>query len=165
MNWSGLSTLDGIAAGTGTFTIDSGATLNISGSATKTLNHYNFINTGTANWTASGALQSIGSTFTNSSTLNIGSPTGIANLSVNFIQTSDATLNIDISGASTFDQLKITGNATLAGKLNLTLNNFVPASGNTFQILSASSLSGTFMINSPLFTVAYDNNAVILTAL
>jgi hypothetical protein len=168
MNWSGLSILDGTSAGIGSFTIDPGATLNISGSAIKTLTNYNFINAGVATWTASSQIQSFGSTFTNNGTLNIASATGIANLFVDFIQSSQGTLNINISGASTFEQLKITGSASLAGKLNIALNGFVPISGSAFKIVSATSLSGTFDTisgDSALFTGLYDNSALTLLAI
>jgi hypothetical protein len=63
-------------------------------------------------------------------------------------------LNIDLGGTmagTQFDQLNITGPATLAGTLNLDLiNGFVPATGNSFKILACSSLSGTFdRVNDP----------------
>ncbi len=56
-------------------------------------------------------------------------------------------MNIDVGGtaAGAFDTLAITGTAILAGTLNLSLiNGFAPSAGNTFQIVSAASIAGTF---------------------
>jgi hypothetical protein len=154
----------------GSFTIDPGATLLISGTATKTLNRYNFVNAGNATWLGTGGIgQSNGnqSSFTNSGTLTLGSPTGAANMAVNFIQTANATLNVRIASASVFDTLNITGSATLAGKVNVDLlGEFVPASGNLFQILSATSITGTFasVTGEGLFTAVPNSNNVTLLA-
>jgi hypothetical protein len=57
-------------------------------------------------------------------------------------------LNIAIGGTTPgtkYDQLNVTGAATVNGTLNLSLiNAFVPTVGSTFEILNASSVSGTF---------------------
>ncbi len=56
-------------------------------------------------------------------------------------------LNIEIGGTSPgtgYDQLVITGTATLGGTLNVSLiNGFTPASGDTFQILTFASRGGS----------------------
>jgi hypothetical protein len=85
--------------------------------------------------------------FTNSGILNIGTSTGPLNIFGNFTQTSAGQLTIDIGGtaAGAFDTLAVTGTATLSGWLNLSLvNAFAPSAGNTFQIISAASIAGTF---------------------
>ncbi|HUI43238.1 MAG TPA: hypothetical protein VL523_14845, partial [Terriglobia bacterium] len=84
-------------------------------------------------------------------------------------------LNADISGTiagSQYGQLRVSSGANVSGTLNITLlNGFVPAVGNTFQILKCSSLKGTFTtvngtsINSnEHFTVQYNSNNVTLQA-
>jgi len=82
-------------------------------------------------------------------------------------------LNVEIGGtaAGTFDKLAVTGTATLFGALNISLvNGFIPTSGNTFQILTCSSLQNSSFesVGGPdagLFAVQYiSNNNVTLLA-
>jgi hypothetical protein len=66
-------------------------------------------------------------------------------------------LSIDIGGTNPgtdFDQLAITGTATLDGTLNVALiNGFVPDPGSTYVIMTFSSLSSTFAVRNmdPVF--------------
>lgn len=89
--------------------------------------------------------------------LNPGlSGAGRLNVTGNYEQTSaainagtvDGVMNIEIGGPSPgtdFDKVAITGTATLAGVLNVTLiNGFVPPPGSTYQFLTASSQIRTF---------------------
>jgi autotransporter-associated beta strand protein/T5SS/PEP-CTERM-associated repeat protein len=82
----------------------------------------------------------------------VGSAIGTLTLQSSYTQTAGGSLDIEIGGASVRDRLAVTGPATLAGTLNVTLiNGFVPASGDTFDILTASARSGTFgTVNVPL---------------
>jgi hypothetical protein len=63
-------------------------------------------------------------------------------------QTPGGTLAIDIRGTivdTHYDKLTVTGAAQLAGKLDVTfLNQYVPTRGDSFIVLSAGSLSGSF---------------------
>ena len=65
-----------------------------------------------------------------------------------YTQKSTGSLNIDIGGTTVgtqYGQLAVTNGASLKGTLNIKLvNGFVPAIGNTFTILTASAVSGTF---------------------
>jgi hypothetical protein len=73
---------------------------------------------------------------------------GILTVSGTYRQNSGGALNIAIGGTTAgtkYDQLNVTGAATVNGTLNLSLiNGFVPTVGSTFEILNASSVSGTF---------------------
>jgi hypothetical protein len=73
---------------------------------------------------------------------------GMLAVSGTYHQNSGGALNIAIGGTTPgtkYDQLNVTGAATLNGTLNLSLiNGFVPTVGSTFEILNASSVSGTF---------------------
>jgi hypothetical protein len=73
---------------------------------------------------------------------------GMLAVSGTYHQNSGGALNIAIGGTTAgtkYDQLNVTGAATLMGTLNLSLlNGFVPTVGSTFEILNASSVSGTF---------------------
>ena len=77
-------------------------------------------------------------------------------------------LSVNLGGTSSGEYGALTGvgSATLGGLLTVTLTNgFVPANGNTFHILSSSSLSGTLSpLNIPSgFSVSYSNSGVYLT--
>jgi membrane-associated phospholipid phosphatase len=76
-----------------------------------------------------------------------GSP-GKVTITGTYAQTSAGTLNIDVGGpaaGSQFDQLVVTGAATLDGTVNISLiNGYAPAPGTTFQFLSYASHTGSF---------------------
>jgi fibronectin-binding autotransporter adhesin len=91
-----------------------------------------------------------------------------------YTQDAAGALNIAIGGKTAgtqFDQFNVTKTAALSGTLNLSLiNGFVPAIGDTFIILNASSVAGTFSkvngvaINaSEHFQVTFNANDVVLT--
>jgi hypothetical protein len=92
-----------------------------------------------------------------------------------FQQTASGALQIDIGGTAlnAFDRWNLTGAAALSGTLNLSLiGGFVPAMGQTFNILTASSgISGTFTsVTQPAgmpaglaFSVSYSAFIVQLT--
>ena len=64
----------------------------------------------------------------------------------NYTQGDSGVLNIDIGGltaGSEFDQLNVSGAATLVGTLNVGLINFA-AAGDSFRFLTFNSLSGNF---------------------
>jgi hypothetical protein len=89
-----------------------------------------------------------------------------------YTQTSVGALDTNIDGASSgqFNLLNVTGTATLGGTLNIgLLNNFVPAIGDTFEILTGKEVKGTFATvngtkinDSEHFTVTYNSDNVTL---
>ncbi|MEY2726964.1 MAG: Hemolysin, chromosomal, partial [Planctomycetota bacterium] len=74
--------------------------------------------------------------------------TAIGSLSLAALDmTASATLRFQIGGAADgeFDSLTVTGNAVLNGTLTVELtNNYTPAPGTTFRVLTAGSVSGQF---------------------
>jgi hypothetical protein len=77
----------------------------------------------------------------------------------NFTQSSYGSLNMDIAGPSSFDLLQIDGLATLDGGLGVfLLNSYVPSSGQTFNLITYGSRSGTFanIFSSVSFVAKYD---------
>jgi hypothetical protein len=87
-----------------------------------------------------GALIDPGSTVPGEATLTI---TG------NYTQTSAGTLRIDIKGngapGKDYDQLSVSGTATLNGTLNIvTASSFTPGLSDTFTVVKATTLAGTF---------------------
>jgi hypothetical protein len=150
----GTTTVDGTLTAPGGITISGGSV---------------FGNGGT--W--SGNVNNSGGTF------NVGDKTltaGSESITGTYTQGSGGALDIDVGGTTAgtqFDQLTVSGAASLNGTLNLDLiNNFVPTIGSMFDILNASSVTGTFAtvngtgINSgEHFTVVFNsNNNVTLDA-
>jgi hypothetical protein len=94
---------------------------------------------------------------------------GTLNIVGNYQQENAGALDITLGGihAGDFSQLDVSGSASLAGALNLSLaNGFAPAIGNQFQILSCASRSETFSLPPTFPTgmeLSYSNNGVWLT--
>lgn len=125
-----------------------------------------------------GTIQGAGSikgNTSNGATINVGDAgkAGLLTITGTYTQLSTATLNVSIGGATVgtqYSQLKISGTASLGGTLTAALvNSFTPTVGQTFTILTASSISGTFTnstiaINSTEhFVVSYTATSVVLT--
>ena len=102
---------------------------------------------------------------------------GAGTLSVggDYTQGSGGTLEIELGGTAPgteHDQLNVTGTATLAGTLDISpLNGLDPRLGETFEILTAGSVTGTFdtVTGASLpcgeeLKVTYTATAVLLTA-
>ena len=90
---------------------------------------------------------------------------GSITINGNFTQSSSGALDMELGGttASAYDQIIINGTAVLAGSLNLSRwNNYVPKSGDTFQLLTYYFKSGNFsnvVDLSPLRGVTYKPTA------
>jgi hypothetical protein len=86
--------------------------------------------------------------LSNSGNVSPGDAPAILKISGNYSQDSGGVLDIGIGGTTLgtqYDQLNIVGSATLAGSLDLTLlNNFTPAIGNHFSVISFASETGSF---------------------
>jgi hypothetical protein len=74
--------------------------------------------------------------------------TGILTVTGNYLQTAASVLNIDLGGVNAgtqYDQVQIGGTAILDGTLNVALiGGYVPQVGDSFLILTFSSVAGTF---------------------
>jgi Leucine-rich repeat (LRR) protein len=122
----------------GTITVSSNA--NLTNNGTLSVNNGTGENGGT--YTGKGTFKN--GLFNNTGTVALGSSTGCATFSNGF--TTSGTLNMKINGAipcSQFDQLIVTGAATVDGALSINLG-FTPTSGQKFQIISATSYIGNF---------------------
>jgi len=99
--------------------------------------------------------------------------TGKLGITGAYTQTAAGALDANIAGAGSgqFNMLNVTGTATIGGTLNIgLLDNFVPAVGDTFEILMAKKVTGTFATvngtkinDSEHFTVTYNADNVTLT--
>jgi hypothetical protein len=96
--------------------------------------------------------------------------TGTLAVTGNYSQNTHGALDANLASATQFNQLSVSGKATLGGTLNIgLLNGFVPQLNSTFKILSCTSLTGTFTTvngtsinSSEHFTVQYNSNNVTL---
>lgn len=111
-----------------------------------------------------------GITINSGGILAPGDSPGILSVNGNYNQTSGGVLNVEIGGATPgtgFDQVAVSGSATVGGTLNLSLvNGFRPTVGQTFKIITSTSESGNFStVNSSGFTVSSNASAtgIILT--
>ncbi len=86
--------------------------------------------------------------FSNEGTVSPGNSAGVLILRTDYPTTPTSKLNIEIGGTPTSennDRLDITGEATLGGTLTISLiDNFVPAVGDTFEIVTYASYSEDF---------------------
>ena len=171
----------GPGGGTGTFTIQSGATVNVAQEtalfpgATLKLEG-GTLDTQSVSFQGGGAFAWTGGTLHvgtfNGNLVNQGgklapghSP-GATTVSGNYTQNA-GTLEIEIGGTSAgqFDKLIVTGTATLGGALNLAvINGFVPQAGNSFDILDWSTRSGTFAtLNLPGGGLTWNTSQLYVT--
>jgi hypothetical protein len=157
-----LSTTGGSFTNAGTVTVSTGSTFTVGGSS------YNYTQTagtttvnGTLAGASTGSLALNGGNLYGTGTLDYGvvdtatitpgtSATSTGELQVNgtYAQNSGGALDVTIGGTTAgtkFDQLNVSGTASLNGTLNITLaSGYTPAIGNTFDILNATSVSGNF---------------------
>jgi hypothetical protein len=95
---------------------------------------------------------------------------GVLTINGDYSQTSLATMVIRIANTTPglgFDQLNITGQATLDGTLRVTLiEGFQPQSGDSFTIMTFGSRTGTMDVSGdgPRFTANFDDSDVTLVA-
>ncbi|MGD8453968.1 MAG: hypothetical protein PVJ57_19300 [Phycisphaerae bacterium] len=104
----------------------------------------------------------------------VSSDTGMLRVDGDFTASSSAELRIRIGGlhvSTDYDQLRVTGNATLGGELDVRLiDGFIPALGNSFTIVTYGSHTGQF---SPVYLptlpdglawhLTYGTTSVVLT--
>jgi len=120
----------------GQTTID--GTLRVSG-------HSNVLFSGGAVYGNGGTIE--GNTISNAA-FNMGdmpNTIGMMAITGNYTQGANGSIAFDIASLTSFDQLNITGRASLNGTLFVDLlNGYVPQIGNLFDIMNFSSSSGTF---------------------
>ncbi len=90
----------------------------------------------------------VNGTLTNEGIACAGQSPGILTIAGNFIQSASGSIQTEIAGTTVgieYDQISITGPATLAGNLDLVLlGNYAPTPYTPFTILTATSITGIF---------------------
>ena len=120
-----------------------------------------------------GMLQGVGSVLddlSNGGEVSPGAATGVGTLTVvgTYMQSPAGTLSIELAGPGDHDLLAATQPATLDGTLQVTLQGgFTPSVGDSFTVLTASSVTGSFATeNLPggvNWSVSYGADEVVLT--
>jgi uncharacterized repeat protein (TIGR01451 family) len=91
----------------------------------------------------------------NHATVRPGMSPGILSVNANYTQGPTGTLDIELGGASPaqYDQLQVSGTATLDGTLNVTyFGGYMPAGGETYDVLTFANKTGDFATkNLPTF--------------
>jgi hypothetical protein len=101
---------------------------------------------------------SIGATDTNVAAPNIGQTHVVGDLTLN-----SGTLQIELSSLASFDKLIVDNLATLGGNLAIsTLGGFAPANGNSWQIITAGGIAGSFSSITAGYTVQQQGNNLLL---
>jgi uncharacterized repeat protein (TIGR01451 family) len=100
---------------------------------------------------------SITGNVSNAANVSPGLSPGGLTITGNYTQSPAGILNIELAGTTAvtnYDQLNVSGTATLNGMLNATLiGGFVPANNDIFDVLTYGASSGTFATeNLPAFT-------------
>jgi hypothetical protein len=101
-----------------------------------------------------------------------GASPGVLNVDGDYAQNSGGELVIDLASPVNFDQLLITGDATLGGKLSISLlDGFIPSIGQVFTIITSDDVDGPFLMEEfpsmpgRVFDVIYNPQSVVLTVL
>jgi hypothetical protein len=117
-----------------------------------------FINASNGSIDGSGTLDlSSAASFNNSGSLNPGGNLGKLTVLGALPLSSSGSINIELGGTSAgvdYDQVSVSGNATLSGTLNVSLfNAFVPSIGDVFSLLTYGLKTGSFSsTNLPALT-------------
>jgi hypothetical protein len=181
-----LTTASSNFTNSGTVTVSKGTTLTVGGtghSYTQTAGTTTVDGTLAGSGTTGivvtgGTVQGAGTLKTNvssSAAINVGDAgkAGLLSITGTYAQLSSGTLNVSIGGTTVgtqYSQLKVSGTASLGGTLTAALvNAFTPTVGQTFSVLTGSSVSGTFtnttiaINSSEHFAISYTATSVVLT--
>lgn len=101
---------------------------------------------------------SIGATQSNSAPTNIGETHVVGDLTL-----MSGTLQIELASLASFDKLVVEGTAALGGSLAVsTLGGFTPVNGNSWQIIAAGGITGTFSSVTSGYSIQQQGNNLIL---
>lgn len=121
--------------------VEAGRTLSITAAGTLTVS-----NTLTNNGTINGAGRIVNANFTNAGTIAPGTSPGTLSITGNF--SNQGTIQAELGGTTAgtqYDRLAVTGAVTLGGNLVIsTINGFKPVVGQTYTIITGSSVTGSF---------------------
>jgi hypothetical protein len=100
----------------------------------------------------------IGATQNNIAPTNIGQTHVVGDLTL-----ASGNLQIELASLASFDKLLVSGTAALGGGLAVsTLGGFTPTNGNSWQIITAGGITGSFSSVTPGYTVQQQGNNLVL---
>jgi hypothetical protein len=144
-------TAPGTFSNAGTVTIQSGASFSTgTGDYTQSAGATSVDGTLTATnvWVNGGSLNGVGTiigNLINAAIVTPGDPTGTLSIQGNYTQTATGALDINLAGPGVYGVLAVSGTATLAGMLNISLTNgYKPGVAASFTILTFGTRSGDF---------------------
>jgi len=143
----------------GTLTVDGGQ-LNASGSITLSGGTLTMLDAATLTASSgiviegAGTLSGSGSitgNVENGGTINVGGAGAVGTLSITGNFTQGGTVNVELASSTSYDQLQVSGLASLAGTLNVSfLSGYMPSPGDSFSVLTYGSRTGAFgTVNLP----------------
>jgi hypothetical protein len=107
---------------------------------------------------------------TSSSVVAPGNSPGVLTIGGDYSQSAGGELAVELVSASSYDQLLVTGGATLAGTLTVSLlDGFAPSPGQSFTFLTTEGVEGTFAteilpsLPGLIFDVIYNPQSIVLT--
>jgi hypothetical protein len=133
-----FTVLNGNMTNQGTLDVN-GAALVVSGTS--------FTNAPGGTINAYGTLDVSATAFINSGILSEGTGAGVLKIQGNYTQSATGVLDLVTGGtpSSTYDQLNITGSASLGGTLNESLiDGFAPVVSNSFKVITYAQVTGSF---------------------
>lgn len=133
-------------------------------------------NTATGTVGGSGTIDVSASAFSNAGTVAPGTSAGALTITGDHTDAATSTLAIELGGltpGSGYDQLNVSGTATIDGALDVSLiSGFVPTPGDAFTVLTAGTLVGTYADTTSLelgggvaLVTAYDGTSLTLNAI
>lgn len=154
LNWTGNSivvnnlNIGSASSSNNSLTLENGKTIDASAIMVSSGNTFNFNGGTLAVKNFAGNLTNNGGILAPGSTSPILTHIGVTNVAGNYAQNSLSTYSVGIGGLLAgieYDVLKVGGTATLDGTLSFTLtNNNLFKVGDSFDILTAQNISGTF---------------------
>ncbi len=133
-------------------------TINVGTGWTLTIAQGTFTNGAAGTIQGTGTVKVTGATFTNGGTVAPGTSPGTLTIEGDYNQSAAGTLLVELGGLTAgtdFDELAVTGTATLDGALTgVLINGFTPQKDDAFQVISGNTVTGTFAAtNLPVLTL------------
>ena len=98
----------------------------------------------------------------NSGTLAPGNLAGTFHVGGTYTESTSGRLDIELVSVATYDKLQVSGTASLAGTLAVTLvDGFSPTAGNAFEIVTAAGFGGGMFTNTVLPTLSSDLSWIV----
>jgi hypothetical protein len=143
---------DGVFLNEGQVTVAEGWSFNLAGSYAQVdgatwLNGGRLVPAGAVSLQGGGlfGVGTVVANVTSSGRISPGASVGTITIQGNYTQNAAGSLDVEITAPSEYDQLVVTGSATLAGRLRVTLpTGFTPTNGQAFLVLTAAAVQGLF---------------------